>query len=117
MRYLLISLLLTSFLSCKKDHDGFVTDTVIEHSGCFADSYLVAINNRDFSKQPFLRPTVISACGATCYNCSNAVFIRLSSSFNTPGTRIKFLYDDTQPSCLSSSEAPAHITVKNLSRF
>lgn len=116
MRYLLISLLLISFFSCKKDHDGFVTGTVIEQRGCFADSYLVAIDNPDLSKQPFLRPTVISACVA-CYNCSNAVFIRLSSSFNTAGTRIKFLYNDTQLSCLSSSEAPAHITVKKLSRL
>ena len=116
MRYLLISLLLTSFLSCKKDNEGFVNGTVIEQSGCFADSYLVAINNPNFSKQTFLRPAVISACAA-CYNCSNAVFIRLSSPFNTPGTRIKFLYADTQPSCLSASEAPNHITVKNLSRL
>jgi hypothetical protein len=116
MRYLLTSLLLFSFISCKKDSNGFVTGTVIDKSGCFADSYLVAINNPDFSKQPFLRPSVLSSCAA-CYNCSNAVFIRLSSSFSNPGTRIKFLYSDTQPSCLSSSEAPAHITVKNLSRL
>jgi hypothetical protein len=115
MRYLLISLLFISFLSCKKDHDGFTTGIVIEKSGCFADSYLVAIQNPDPSKQPFIRPTVLS-CTA-CYNCSNAIFIRLSSSYSNPGTRIKFLYGDTQPSCLSSSEAPAHITVKKLSRL
>jgi hypothetical protein len=116
MRYLLVSLLLIFFLSCKKGNDGIATGTVIGKSGCFADSYLVAIQNPDFSKQPFLRPSVLSSCAA-CYDCSNAVFIRLSSSYSNPGTRIKFLYHDTQASCLSSSEAPAHITVKNLSRL
>lgn len=116
MRYILIGLLLIAVLSCKKNNEDFVTGTVTDQSGCFGDSYLVAIDNPDFSKQPFLRPSVIPACVA-CYNCSNSVFIRLSPSFNIPGTRIKFLYDDTQLSCLSSSEAPNHITVKKVSRL
>jgi hypothetical protein len=115
MRYRLISLLLIFFLSCKKDNDGSATGTVIEKSGCFADSYLVAIQNPNPSNQPFLRPTVLSC--AACYNCSNAVFIRLSTDLSNPGTRIKFQYNDTQASCLSSSEAPVHITVKKLSRL
>jgi hypothetical protein len=115
MRYLLTGLLLIFYLACTKDNDDIAAGTVIEKSGCFADSYLVAIQNPDPSNQPFLRPTVLSC--AACYNCSNAVIIRLPSSFSNPGTRIKFTYEDTQASCLSSSEAPAHITVKNLSRL
>jgi len=116
VRIILISLLLGSFISCKKDNDSPVSGTVIEQKGCFADSYLVAIDNPDFSTQPFLRPTVLSACVA-CYNCSNAVFIRVPASFAATGTRLKFSYVNTEISCLSSSEVPAHITVKNLSRL
>ena len=114
MRFIFIALLLSSFLSCEKGNDSLVSGTLIEQKGCFADSYLVAIDHPDFSNQPFLRSTVLSACIA-CYNCSNAVFIRVPASFATTGTRIKFSYVATEISCLSSSEAPAHITVKNLS--
>jgi len=113
--YLFITLLLASFQSCKKDNDKLVVGTVIGQSGCFTDSKLVAIDNPDSSKQPFLRPTVL-ACAA-CYNCSNAVFIRLPSTFSTIGARIMFSYLETEGSCLSSSEAPNHIKVKNLSRL
>ena len=116
MRFFFISLLFGSFLSCKKDNDSLVRGTIIEQKGCFADSYLVAIDDPGFSDQPFLRPTVLSACVA-CYNCSNAVFIRVPASFGAAGTRIIFSYRSTEISCLSSSEAPAHITVKNLSRL
>jgi hypothetical protein len=114
MRYLLICLLLISFLSCKKENDEFITGTVIEAGGCFGDSFLVAIDNPDLSEHSFLRPAVI--CPA-CYNCSNAVFISLSSSLRNPGARIKFLYTELQVSCLSYSEAPNHITVRKLSRL
>lgn len=116
MRFIFITLLLGSFLSCKKDNDSWVRGTLIDQKGCFADSYLVAIDSPDFSNQPFLRPTVLSACVA-CYNCSNAVFIRVPASFAATGTRIKFSYVNTEISCLSSSEAPAHIAVKNLFRI
>jgi hypothetical protein len=112
VRYLLISLLLVSFTSCKKDHEKFVTGVLLEKSGCFGDSCLLAINNPDFSNQPFLRSTGISSC-VTCYNCSNAVFLSLHSSFSNTGNMIEFFYNDTQDYCLSSSGAPAHITVKN----
>src|SRR5436190_18492623 len=113
--YLFIALHLSSFLSCKKDDDKLVVGTVIGQSGCFTDSNLVAIDNPDSSKQAFLRPTVL-ACTA-CYNCSNAVFIRLPSAFSTIGAKIMFSYLETEGSCLSSSEAPNHIKVKNLSRL
>ena len=116
MRFIFIALLLCHFISCKKDNDSLVTGTLIEQKGCFADSYLVAIDSPDFSNHSFLRPTVLSSCVA-CYNCSNAVFIRLPASFAATGARIKFSYVSTEISCLSSSEAPAHITVKNLSRI
>lgn len=115
IRCLLITLVLAFFLSCQKDNDAFATGTVMEQSGCFADSYLVAIDNPGSSTQPFLRPTVLTC--VACYNCSNAVFIRLSSPFSTIGAKIKFSYIETELTCLSSSEAPNHITVKNLSRL
>ena len=116
MRIIFFTLVLGCFISCMKDNDGLATGTLIEQKGCFADSYLVAIDHPDFSNQPFLRPAVFSACVA-CYNCSNAVFIRVPASFGVSGTRIKFSYVSSEISCLSSSEAPAHIIVKNLSRI
>jgi hypothetical protein len=114
--YLLFLVLLISGISCKKDNDNFVTGTVQVKRGCFSDSWLIAIDNPDPSKHSFLRTTTFAS--ATFYNCSNAVFIDLPSSLAITGTRIRFSHIDTQPfSCLSYSEAPNHITVKNLSRL
>jgi hypothetical protein len=101
--------------SCKKDHDVFVIGIVIQKSGCFQDSYLVAIENPDFSQHPFLRPS-IQSCVA-CYDCSNAVYVRLNTGFEIPGTKIRFQYKATDISCLSYSEAPPHIVVKNISKI
>jgi hypothetical protein len=116
INFLFISLLLASFVSCKKETEIIGSGTVIAQGGCYADTWLVAIDNPDFSKQPFLRSTVLT-CTA-CYNCSNAVFIHLlPPSLAVAGTRIKFSYIDKEGSCLSNSEAPDHITVKNLSRL
>ncbi|MFC0772839.1 hypothetical protein [Terrimonas alba] len=100
-------------LSCTKNNDDFVTGRVEVKGGCFADSWLVSIDNPDPDKYSFLRATVLSG---TAFNCSNAVFINLPSSLGTTGTRIRFKYISTEVSCLSSSEAPNHIMVKNLAR-
>ena len=101
--------------SCKKDHDAHASGMVIQKSGCFLDSYLVAIDNPNFSQHKFLRPS-IQSCVA-CYNCSNAVYIRLDASIGAPGTKIRFQYKLTDISCLSSSEAPPHIQAKNISKI
>lgn len=111
--FFFICLLLAGFLSCKKDNDGVATGTVLNQNGCFSDYYLVVIDNPDYSKHSFLRPSVLSSC-ATCFNCSNSAFVQLASPFATPGTRIRFSYIESIPSCLSSSEAPGHVKVKNL---
>lgn len=107
--------LFISGLACKKDNDGFVTGTVQVKAGCFADSWLIAIDNPDPGVHSFLCTPPVPA--ATLYNCSNAVFITLPSSMAIAGTKIRFSHTDTQPSCLSYSAAPNHITVKNLSRL
>jgi hypothetical protein len=106
-------LLIAFFVSCRKENETLITGTVISPGGCFQDSWLVAIDNPDFSDHPFLRPTVLSC--APCYNCSNSVFIRLTGTLGSPGTRIRFAYHESVPSCLSSSEAPEHIRVRHLS--
>jgi len=112
---LFILVLLLTFISCKKDNDNFVTGTVDIKSGCFTDSWLIAIDNPNPEKHSFLRNTAFPT--ATLYNCSNAVFINLPSSLAVTGRKIRFSYVDMQVSCLSYSEAPNHITVKNLSRL
>ena len=114
MRIILVFLVCAFLFSCKKENDRFVTGTVIEQRGCYANSFLVAVDNPDYSSHSFLRPTILAYCVA-CYNCSNAVFVRLPGSFAAVGSRVKFLYVCTELSCLSASEAPNHIAVKNLS--
>jgi hypothetical protein len=116
MKYsLLICLLLAIlFTGCKKEKGDFVTGTVVSKGGCWNTSYLVTIDNPDFTDHKFLRPTVL-ACFA-CPNVSNSVYIKLTPDLSSPGTRIRFVFVETIPSCLSSSEAPNHIEVKNLAR-
>lgn len=109
-----ISALLFLGLSCSKNNDNFVTGRVEVKGGCFPDSWLVSIDNPNPEKYSFLRAAVLSG---TAYNCSNAVFISLPSSLTTTGTKIRFTYTGTEVSCLSSSEAPNHIRVKNLARL
>lgn len=110
-----ILILVVSFTSCKKDNDNSITGTVQVKGGCFPESWLVAIDNPDPAKHSFLRATGFTT--ATLYNCSNAVIISLPSSLAKAGTRVRFSYDSTMPSCLSYSEAPNHITVKKISGF
>jgi hypothetical protein len=75
--FILFSLLLVSFLSCKKDTEIVGTGTVIAQSGCYADTWLVAIDNPDFSKQPFLRSTVLT-CTA-CYTAHSMILCNVFS--------------------------------------
>ncbi len=110
-----IFVLLFAFLSCKKDKDNVATGTVDIKAGCFTDSWLIAIDNPNPERHAFLRNTAFPS--GTIYNCSNAVFISLPPSLAVTGRKIRFFYVETQASCLSYSEAPNHITVKNLSRL
>jgi hypothetical protein len=111
---LLIAVLSISFISCKKDKDSFATGTVTVKGSCFDDAWLIAIDNADPGKHKFLRASTIPT--ATFYNCSNAVYIRLPSTLAVSGTKIRFTWIATEASCLSYSEAPNHIQVKNLAK-
>ena len=111
-----ILILVVSFMSCKKDNDNSITGTVQVKGGCFLDSWLVAIDNPDPAKHSFLRAT--SFATATLYNCSNAVFITLMPELAKAGTKIRFSgITNYGVSCLSSSEAPNHITAEKMSGF
>ncbi len=103
------------FSACKKNKELFVTGEIISKSGCFQDAYLVAVIDPDLSRHKFLRPSLI-ACTA-CYDCSNSAYIRLPDGMNDIGSRIRFRYAGTDISCLSSSEAPPHIRVSDLSKL
>ncbi len=110
-----ILILILLFSACKKNNELFVTGEVVSKNGCFQDAYLVAINNPDPSRHKFLRSAFIT-CTA-CYNCSNSVFIRLPDDMNDIGLKIRFRYSATDISCLSSSDAPQHIQVTDLSKL
>lgn len=105
-------LLITLLNSCDKDNDDLATGTVMQAGGCFADAWLVTVDNPDPRNHFFIRTTSVPT--ATMYNCSNAVFIRLSPALSSAGTRIKFSARNIEPSCLSYSEAPNIITVNKI---
>jgi hypothetical protein len=111
--FLLFCLVFIGLLSCKKDNANFATGTVLNQNGCGNDYYLVVVDNPDFTRHEFLRPSFSSSC-AMCFNCSNSAFVLLPSSLTAPGTRIRFSFAESIPSCLSSSEAPEHIKVKTV---
>ena len=111
---LFIAVLSIFFISCKKDKDSVVTGTAAVKGGCFDDAWLIAIDNPDPEKHKFLCAAPITV--ATFYNCSNAVYIRLPSALAIAGTKIRFTWAATDVSCLSYSQAPSHIQVKNLSK-
>ncbi len=114
--YLLIPILFLFVTSCKKDKDNFVTGTVQVKGGCFSDSWLIAIDNPDPAKHTFLRAANFPT--GTLYNCSNAVFIRLTPALAKAGIKIRFSgITNHLGSCLSFSEAPNHIEVKEISRL
>lgn len=100
---------------CKKDNDQLATGTVLQAGGCFQDAWLVAVDNPDPEKHFFIRKTIAPA--GTMYNCSNAVYIRLSAQLGVAGTRIKFKGRNIEPSCYSFSEAPNIITVEKISKL
>lgn len=112
---LFIFILLFSFISCKKDKDNSTPGTVEVKAGCLSDSWLVAIDNPDPAEHSFLCAGTVAVAFATCYNCNNSVYISLPSSLAVAGTRIRFSYIQTNPSCLSYSPAPPHIQVEKLS--
>ncbi len=113
---LFLFVLLFIGIACRKDKSDLVTGRVEVKGGCFSDSWLVAIDNPNPEKHSFLRATTVPT--GTFYNCSNAVFINLPSSLAITGTRIRFSPTESIPfSCLSYSEAPNHVKVKNLARL
>ncbi|MBO9658402.1 MAG: hypothetical protein J7527_06220 [Chitinophagaceae bacterium] len=97
---------------CQRDKDDYVIGSVVEKGGCLADTYLVEIPGASTAKMPFLCEP--AAPLSTLRNCGNSVFIRLPASLAIPGKEIRFVYAGTEPSCLSYSFAPQHITVKSL---
>ncbi|MGZ8557876.1 MAG: hypothetical protein ACXWWC_06075 [Chitinophagaceae bacterium] len=114
--YLPCLLLFLFIISCKKEKDNFVTGIVQVKGGCFSDSWLIAIENPDLEKHTFLRAANFPT--GTLYNCSNAVFIRLSVAFANAGTKVRFSgITNNLGSCLSFSEAPNHIEVKEIFRL
>ncbi|MCG2614755.1 hypothetical protein LZZ85_10705 [Terrimonas sp. NA20] len=113
MRYLILFLSFTLLLAgCGRDKDEYISGIVIEKSGCLPDSYLVELPGEVGKKKPYLCETTVPL--ATLLNCTNSVYIRLPPALAIAGKKIRFLYVDTQPSCLSYSFAPQHITVKSL---
>ncbi len=114
MKELNLALLLLAILlfGCKKNLDGHdVRGTVIQKGGCFTNSWLVKINNTAAANDYLCEATLSSPGG---YDCTNAVFVELPASLAEAGKDIRFDITGTQLTCLSSSFAPMHATVKNL---
>ena len=105
---------LASFAACSKEKDGeVITGTVQQAGGCFGNSWLVHIDNGNADQYSFLCKSPASTSG---FNCSNSVYIiNMPSALSQSGKRIKFSRWENRFSCLSSSFAPNHLEVFNLS--
>jgi len=113
MRYLILFIIFLTVLNgCERDKEMDTTGVVIEKKGCYPDSYLIQIVGGNMADRSFICPenTQIS----TNLNCTNAVFIHLPDELAIAGKRIRFVHTGNEISCLSSTGAPAHITVKSL---
>jgi hypothetical protein len=112
--FLFSVLVLTGLFGCKKEHGSLsVKGEVVQKGGCYSDTWIVEIKDPDFSRHTFLKPAA-PACDH-CFNCSNAVYIHLPASLAKKGKKIRFEWVETEFSCSASTEAPNHISVKNLS--
>jgi hypothetical protein len=101
-------------LSCHKEAHKMVYASVREQGGCTPGAWLVEIENADYTKQSFIckPPDFVSAVMA----CEHSVYIvNLPDQFKSAGKKIKFSKWEEVVSCLSSSVAPHHIEVKNVS--
>jgi hypothetical protein len=110
----LIIILLFAAAACNKEKNPVVTGTVQQPGGCLANTWLVFIDNGNAAQYSFLceSPTSTSS-----FNCSNSVYILdMPASFRQLGKRVKFSrWKDNGLSCLSSSFAPHHLEVSDLS--
>ena len=100
--------------SCDKENSDRVSGTVKAQSGCFQDSWLVAIDRPNSSDHPFICNETLAGAA---YNCSNAVYItNLPERFAKQEKKIEFsVVTDQGIACLSYSFGPHHLEVKNVS--
>ena len=103
--------------SCKKENNQWITGTVTQMAGCYANSRLVTIDNPAASKYSFLCDHTFSMSSSSTSNCGNTVAIlNLPSYLNQPGAQIKFKkWQDKGLLCFSSTLAPHHLEVSDVS--
>jgi hypothetical protein len=111
---ILIILLFVLFASCKKQNNyPVITGMVQQQGGCLPNTWLVFIPGGNTDKHPFL---CASQVPTSSFNCSNSVYIvNMPASLSQLGTRVKFSrWKDNGGSCSSSTFAPHHLEVSDL---
>lgn len=112
MKGLIFAFLILLLFSCKKESTKWITGTIIQ-TGCYPGSWMVQIDNPDWTKEPFLcgpNPEVARICENT------TVIVNLPASLSQPGTQIKFSqWTDKGLLCFSSTLAPHHLEVADVS--
>jgi len=117
MKKLAVACILLGLFSCNKEDDEWITATVVQDHGCFANSWLVRVDNPSHFKYSFLCDPSAVTMSSWTNNCDNAVFILdLPVHLRQPGTRIKFSkWEDRGLLCFSSIFAPHHLEVRDVS--
>jgi hypothetical protein len=115
MKSIAIVLIVLVFASCKKDHE-WITATVVGQS-CYPNAWMVQLDNPDRTKQSFLCEPTQAMLSSSTANCGNtAVILNLPAALTYKGARIKFSkWEDKGLLCFSSTLAPHHLEVSDLS--
>jgi len=111
---IIILMLVAIFASCSKEKNHpVIRATVQQVGGCLPNTWLVLITSGDADKYSFLCQ---SSSPTSSLNCSNSVYIlNMPASLSQLGKRIKFSrWKDDNILCLSSSFAPHHLRVSDL---
>jgi hypothetical protein len=115
MRNLILTMLLVSaFASCKKENDIIIDATLIQQSGCMPGAWLVDIADPNHSRHPFLCNQPPSPSSLDCSN--TVIILNVPSGLAQTGKKVRFSkWDDKGIMCFSSTQAPTHLEVYDLS--
>ena len=103
--------------ACSKTKDPFITATVVEQQSCFPNAWLVRLDKPNPVSHPFLCGDDVSVLSSATTHCGNSVFIlNMPLAFRQAGKKLRFSkWEDKGLLCFSSTLAPHHLEVKDLS--
>jgi hypothetical protein len=118
MKRAVVVILLLSFLAgCSKNKNTFITATVVAQQSCTPNAWLVRVDKPNPKFHSFLCGADVSIVSSAIYNCGNSAFIlNMPAAFMQDGRKVKFSkWEDKGLLCFSSTLAPHHLEVSDLS--